>query len=468
MIKERVQFFRKLMMLADLMLVAAAFFLGFFLRDSSVDFYPLAQYLWLLAPILAIWAMLLNSFGVYDSFRTKNWQDFTVVLLRIAFVGFIVLAGVLYVFKISSVSRNFISFIFLYAAGMIIIEKIILMNFFRFFRRRGLNYRVLLIVGTGRRAEHFIGLARKHAEWGLRILGLVDEDKSKVGQTINGCTVIGSFDDFARILDNNVIDQVVFIIPRSWFGKIEDMVSLCELEGLKVSIAIDFFNFKISHARQTDLAGFPLITFESTPDKMWHLLVKRLADIFFSALGLVLSAPLFAVLAILIKATSDGPVFFRQARVGLNGRQFVFYKFRTMVKDAEEKQEQLLAHNEMKGPAFKMANDPRMTKVGRFLRRTSLDELPQLWNVLKGEMSLIGPRPPLPSEVKKYEPWQRRKLSLRPGISCLWQVRGRNRINNFDDWMRLDLEYIDSWSLWLDVTIFLRTIPAVLSGSGAK
>jgi lipopolysaccharide/colanic/teichoic acid biosynthesis glycosyltransferase len=161
-------------------------------------------------------------------------------------------------------------------------------------------------------------------------------------------------------------------------------------------------------------------------------------------------------------------VFFRQARVGLNGRQFVFYKFRTMVKDAEEKQEQLLAHNEMKGPAFKMANDPRMTKVGRFLRRTSLDELPQLWNVLKGEMSLIGPRPPLPSEVKKYEPWQRRKLSLRPGISCLWQVRGRNRINNFDDWMRLDLEYIDSWSLWLDVTIFLRTIPAVLSGSGAK
>jgi exopolysaccharide biosynthesis polyprenyl glycosylphosphotransferase len=472
MIKERIRFFRKLMIATDLLVVAAAFFLSYLLRDPFADPQSLQACLWLLPVTVVIWGILLYSFGIYDSFRTKTSSEFVMLILRIAFIGFIALSGLIYIFKdffsLNPVSRGLISFIFVYAAGLLLLEKVLLMNFFRFFRKRGLNYRILLIVGTGSRAERFIDLVKNHAEWGLRIHGLVDEDPGRIGRVIKGSKVIGSFQDFPKIINNNVIDQVVFIVPRSWMQKIETMVYLCEEEGIKVSLAIDFFNFKISRAKQTDLFGFPLITFESTPDKMWHLLFKRLVDIVLSGAGLLVFSPVFGLIALVIKLNSPGPVFFRQKRVGLNGRSFTLYKFRTMVKDAEAKLGDLLARNEMKGPAFKMSNDPRLTSVGKFLRKSSLDELPQLWNVFQGHMSMIGPRPPLPAEVSKYQPWQRRRLSMRPGITCLWQANGRNKIADFDEWMKLDLEYIDNWSLWLDARIFFKTIPVVFTGSGAK
>jgi len=210
-----------------------------------------------------------------------------------------------------------------------------------------------------------------------------------------------------------------------------------------------------------------LLTFESTPDKLWHLWVKRLFDIVFSFIALIILAPIFAIVAIMIKATSKGPVFFKQERGGLNGRKFMLYKFRTMVVDAEAKLKDVLAYNEMDGPVFKLTNDPRLTKVGKFLRKFSVDELPQLWNVLKEDMSIVGPRPPIPAEIDKYANWQRRRLSMMPGITCLWQVKGRNNID-FEAWMRFDLEYIDNWSLWLDCKIILQTIPVVLFGIGGK
>jgi exopolysaccharide biosynthesis polyprenyl glycosylphosphotransferase len=472
MIKERINFFRKLMIAADLLVVAAAFFLGYFLRDPLVCPQALRSCIWLLPATVFIWGILLYSFGIYDSFRTKTSTEFIMLVLRIAFIGFIALSGLIYIFKdffsLHWVSRSLISFIFVYAAGLLLLEKILLMNLFRFYRKKGLNFRILLVVGTGTRAERFIELVRNHAEWGLRIHGLVDEDASRVGQVIKSSKVIGSFDDFSNIIHNNVIDQVVFIVPRSWMHKIENLVYLCEEEGVRVSLALDFFNFKISHAKQTDLFGFPLITFESTPDKMWHLLFKRLFDIAVSGLGILVLSPFFLAIALVIKFNSPGGVFFRQKRVGLNGRVFTLFKFRTMVKGAEEKLGDLLHRNEMNGPVFKMRNDPRLTSVGGFLRKSSLDEFPQLWNVFKGNMSLIGPRPPLPTEVSKYQPWQRRRLSMRPGITCLWQANGRNKIVDFDQWMRLDLEYIDNWSIWLDIKILFKTIPVVLTGSGAK
>jgi exopolysaccharide biosynthesis polyprenyl glycosylphosphotransferase len=472
MIKERIHLFRKLMIISDLLIVAAAFFLGYFLRDPFVDPQSLSACLWLLPATVLIWGVLLYTFGVYDSFRTKTSSEFVLLVLRIAFIGFIVLSGLIYLFRdhlrLPPISRSLISAVFVYAAGLVLLEKVALMNFFRFFRKLGLNFRILLVVGTGKRAEHFIDLVKSHAEWGLRIHGLVDEDTNRVGTVIKGSKVLGSFEDFPGIIHNNVIDQVVFIVPRTWMGKIENLVYLCEEEGIKISLALDFFNFRISRAKQTDLFGFPLITFESAPDRLWHLIFKRLFDILVSFAGLLLLWPLFLIIAMIIKFNSPGPVFFRQKRVGLNGRIFTLVKFRTMVKDAEEKLGDLLHRNEMKGPVFKMANDPRLTSVGKFLRRSSLDEFPQLWNVLKGNMSLIGPRPPLPSEVKKYESWQRRRLSMRPGITCLWQANGRNKISDFDEWMRLDLEYIDNWSLWLDLQILFKTIPVVLTGSGAK
>ncbi|HZN54297.1 MAG TPA: sugar transferase, partial [Candidatus Polarisedimenticolaceae bacterium] len=217
---------------------------------------------------------------------------------------------------------------------------------------------------------------------------------------------------------------------------------------------------------QTDLDGTPMLTVSATPRQPVALLVKRMTDLVASAGALVLLSPLYAVVAVLVRATSPGPVFFRQTRVGLNGRTFTLYKFRSMVHDAEAGRAALAGRNEMSGPVFKIKDDPRITPVGRWIRRFSIDELPQFWNVLRGDMSLVGPRPPIPEEVKKYERWQRRRLSMKPGITCLWQVSGRNGID-FEDWMKLDLAYIDTWSLRLDVQILLRTVPVVLTARGA-
>jgi exopolysaccharide biosynthesis polyprenyl glycosylphosphotransferase len=276
------------------------------------------------------------------------------------------------------------------------------------------------------------------------------------------------FGDMANILHGNVIDHVVFVVPRLWFEKIEDLIRLCETEGIPASVVVDLYELKFARSKQTNFCGIPMLTFESAPDRLWELLAKRLFDAVVSAIGLIVLSPLFLVLAIAIRMTSKGPIFFRQKRCGLNGRKFTLYKFRTMVKGAEERLAELRKFNEMDGPVFKMKKDPRVTLIGGFLRKSSLDELPQLWNVFKGDMSIVGPRPPIPAEVDKYDNWQRRRLSMRPGITCLWQVRGRNRITDFNEWMRLDLEYIDNWSLWLDAKILLATIPVVLLAKGAK
>jgi exopolysaccharide biosynthesis polyprenyl glycosylphosphotransferase len=225
---------------------------------------------------------------------------------------------------------------------------------------------------------------------------------------------------------------------------------------------------KFSRAKQTDLFGFPLMTFESTSLKLGQLFFKRLFDFIVAGIGFILLTPFLFIVAILIKRTSVGPVFFKQLRCGMYGRKFVFYKFRTMIADAESKLKDISQYNEMNGPVFKMKNDPRITKVGKWLRKFSIDELPQLWNVIKGDMSLVGPRPPIPYEVEKYDIWQRRRLSMRPGITCLWQASGRSEIADFDEWMKLDLEYIDNWSLGLDFKILFKTIPMVLLGIGAK
>jgi exopolysaccharide biosynthesis polyprenyl glycosylphosphotransferase len=231
---------------------------------------------------------------------------------------------------------------------------------------------------------------------------------------------------------------------------------------------VNLLDIKYSKAKQTYLRSFPQLVFKSTSDTLGHLFIKRLLDIVVSAVVLVMLTPLFMTIAAIIKMTSEGPVLYRQVRCSLHGKKFMFYKFRTMVNDAEARQKELLKYNEMNGPVFKMTNDPRVTGVGKWLRKFSIDELPQLWNVLKGDMSLVGPRPPLPSEVENYDNWQMRRLSIHPGITCLWQVSGRSSISDFKEWVRLDLEYIDNRSLGLDFKILFKTIPAVLLGVGAK
>jgi exopolysaccharide biosynthesis polyprenyl glycosylphosphotransferase len=271
------------------------------------------------------------------------------------------------------------------------------------------------------------------------------------------------------MLHDHAINGVILSAKHTYFEQIENVIRACELEGVEVWLIADFFTTQISRTSFDELLGRPLLIFRSTPETSWAGLVKQLMDFFGSLVSLVLAAIPMLVIALLIKLFSPGPVFFRQQRSGLNGAPFTLYKFRTMVTNAEQFKHELEAMNEMRGPVFKVTKDPRITPLGKILRRYSLDELPQLFNVLRNEMSLVGPRPLPVDEVRRFNDMaHRRRLSVKPGITCLWQVQGRNQISDFQDWVRLDLEYIDNWSLWLDIKILLQTIPAVFIATGAK
>ncbi|OHC04855.1 MAG: UDP-phosphate galactose phosphotransferase [Planctomycetes bacterium RIFCSPHIGHO2_12_39_6] len=471
MLKEHHVLYKRVMIFSDLCIVLATFFLGFLLKNNVTHFYDeLDIYIVVVPTMLITWGILLYYFGMYDSFRIKHISDVLFIVIETTFVGIGFFGSFLFITKIHSISRLQIGYSFLLAALFISIEKILLIKYFRYQRKKGINIRNFLIVGTGKRAQDFINLINKHAEWGIKAIGLIDDDTSRVSAgTMYGYKILGTIDDIPNIIHNHVVDEVLFVVPRSWLNKIEKIISyVCEVEGIKVSVAIDLFEHHLSKAKYSYLDTLPLLTFDSTPDELIQLLIKRLFDFFSSIIAILILSPVFLITAIIIKASSKGPIFFRQKRCSLSGRRFTLYKFRTMVVDAESKLEELLAYNEMQGPVFKMENDPRLTKAGKFLRKFSIDELPQFWNVFRGDMSLVGPRPPLPAEVDKYEPWQRRRLSMRPGITCLWQARGRNKINDFDEWMELDLEYIDNWSLWFDFKILLKTVPVVLFGIGAK
>lgn len=276
--------------------------------------------------------------------------------------------------------------------------------------------------------------------------------------------------ELIQMLHEHSAYGVILRARHTYFEQIENVIKACELEGVEVWLMADFFANQISRTSIDELLGRPLLVFRTTPESSWHSVAKMLLDAFGSFVFLIfVGSWLFPIIAIAIKVSSRGPVFFKQQRSGQNGRPFTLYKFRTMVTNAEQYKHELEAMNEMRGPVFKLTNDPRVTSVGRFLRKYSLDELPQFWNVLRGDMSLVGPRPLPVDEVKRFSDLaHRRRLSVRPGLTCLWQVGGRNQIFDFKEWVRLDLEYIDNWSLWLDVKILLLTIPAVLRGTGAK
>ncbi len=329
---------------------------------------------------------------------------------------------------------------------------------------RGAAARRAAIVGCGGLAREIVESIVAHPEWGLRFSGFVLLDS--LPDRTRG-PVLGKLSQLGRLLENEVLDVVIFAVPREYLGEIERGIQLCEEQGVEVRISLDMLRYGPSRMSVEEIDGVPMLSFTRTPVDVVALATKRVFDVVASAVALVLLAPVFAAIAVAIRIESPGPFLFRQRRMGLNGREFDMLKFRSMYQDAEERLEALRSENEMSGPVFKMANDPRVTRVGRFIRRTSLDELPQFWNVLRGEMSIVGPRPPIPAEVRQYKRWQRRRLSMKPGITCIWQISGRNNID-FDRWMELDLEYIDTWSLWSDIAICFKTIPAVITSRGAR
>lgn len=475
MLKESVTVVAYRRLLVDILGTAASFVLAHQLRSHLLplllpkvfpgELYPVAHYLPLLAVVAPVWGVLLAAHrlatpGAMVSLRRELLQVVRVVALGVGGV-----AAASYLLRIHFISRPFL---ILFAGTNVAVLAALRVAERRTAWGRALveaPERVVVVVGDGARAHQIARLVEQHRHWGFRLKGLVTVERTG-GDEPAPCPILGNVAELPSVLTNSVVDEVVLAVPTRQLGDLEDVLLRCQELGVRVRVALQPFPHLQPRLEVETLHGVPFLTFATSPTAPLPLFGKRIMDVVLSAAALLISLPLWPVIALAIRLSSPGPVLHRQERCGLHGRRFTLLKFRTMTADAEARREEVAHLNVLDGPAFKAPDDPRITPVGRFLRRFSLDELPQLLHVLKGEMSLVGPRPPIPAEVERYRPWQRRRLAMKPGITGLWQVSGRSELD-WATWMELDLAYIDSWSLWLDVTILLRTVPAVLSGRGA-
>ena len=448
--------------LSDALLIAFVYWLAHAFRENLAYWFPLQfpliapfrYYKWLYLVILPLYPFLLDVNGFYSRSRRVRWQTVWVLVKSGAICTLIVIA-VLYFFGLTALSRGVVMLFAAVSVGALFVKDFFFRAYLRMHAKRGRYMREVVLVGSEDRNAEFERLIEEHPEWNLSVISRLDPSAE-------------SLQELPKMLHRQPIGCVIFNVSQTYFSEVEKAILACETEGVEAWLVADFVKTSIARAVTDDFYGKPLLVFRTTPDISWQLVGKRLIDILGAAIGLVVLGPLVMLpAAIITRLTSPGPILFKQQRSGLHGRLFTMYKFRSMVTNAEMLRAELEVFNEMTGPVFKIEDDPRVTPVGRFMRKHSIDELPQLWNVFKGEMSLVGPRPPIPTEVQQYDPWHRRRLSMKPGLTCLWQIRGRNKIA-FDQWMKLDLQYIDSWSLWLDLRILLRTIPVVLIGWGAR
>ena len=462
----------------DLLLMISAFILaaygtyGYFGPVSFGDFLLIRIKLInlaIFAVFLLVWYGVFALFGFYEPRRFSGIRREAAELLMASICISIILLVLGRVFKISFVTGRFgVMFCAASTCGLIA-SRMIAACVRKALGSNGQNLRHLLIAGTNHRAIEFAKRVESQPGSGYKIVGFVDRfavDREFDGHDYSIVTDFLKFPDFVR---THVIDEVMICLPmKSHYNQSLEIVRSCETQGITVRFLTDLFNLQMARPSAEEVAGDAAITIRTGAMGGWPALVKRGIDIVGSLIVMVLLSPTFALAAALIKLTSPGPVFFKQERVGFNKRRFRLYKFRTMVQDAEKKIAELEKFNEVSGPVFKIKNDPRITRLGKYLRKTSVDELPQLFNVLRGDMSLVGPRPlPLRDYSGFAKDWQRRRFTVKPGITCLWQIAGRNSIP-FEKWMKLDMQYIDTWSLGLDFLILLKTIPVALRGSGAS
>jgi exopolysaccharide biosynthesis polyprenyl glycosylphosphotransferase len=454
----------KLHQLIDAALFALGFFLAHLVRFQlptalNLEMYPIesfSAYLWLYMIIVPFSPMLLEAQGFYGHAwsgvnRRVVWQALKVCAMAV--IGVIL---VLFILRVHYVAR---SVIILFGG----ISFLLLMGRVWLMRRWGSSElgrqqsrRRFVLVGAKEDAERVMADLKGRREGEVEILARLDLNEAPVERLVD-------------LLHEHSANGVILSARHTYFGQIEKAIQTCELEGVEAWLLADFFKTSISRTSMDDFCGRPTLVFQSTPEDSWQGVAKHVMDFLGAVILLALGAILMLLTALLIGLTSKGPILFRQKRSGLNGEPFVMLKFRTMVSDAEQRRHELAAFNEMDGPVFKVTDDPRVTRLGRILRKYSIDELPQLWNVLRGEMSLVGPRPLPVDETRRFnDVAHRRRLSVKPGLTCLWQISGRNEVKDFKDWVRLDLEYIDNWSLWLDLKILLRTVPVVVLGTGAK
>jgi exopolysaccharide biosynthesis polyprenyl glycosylphosphotransferase len=476
----RRKIYLKLIQLFDLGLVCAAFLLTALMalnQQADMSFGTFLgmrikiQNFILFLGMLFIWHTIFSSFDIYNSKRLSSKKAELLDILKATSAGTLSIFIIGTLFHKSIITPISIMVFWLLISALVIFSRLLGRFILEHFRLKGHNLRCMLIAGTNSRA---LGLARridKNPRLGYKIIGFVDDYWAGLERFKNsGYSVACSLNDLSSFLRDNVVDEIVISLPvKSSYDKVLKIIHLCEQHGIVTRLFFDLFNQKKAPSKPESFEDVQLLkhTKAASLAGEWPVLLKHVLDFCFSLIALIMLAPLFFIIGLIIKLTSPGPVFFIQERVGFNKRIFRLYKFRTMVPNAEKMIDQLEHLNEIDGPAFKIKNDPRITPIGKFLRKTSIDEWPQLINVLKGEMSLVGPRPlPLRDYNGFTEDWQRRRFSVRPGITCLWQINGRTNVS-FCKWMELDLQYIDNWSLWLDLKIIAKTIPAIIRGTGA-
>jgi exopolysaccharide biosynthesis polyprenyl glycosylphosphotransferase len=426
-----------------------------FVSDPGSSFEKLV---WIYPVLVFISPLVLEGQGFYSrsllsSRRVKYWQLFKscfLIVLALILALFFSKVLVLAVARLVPLWFGAISFF------LVVLREELVTFISRSGMARGQHKRHFVLIGTPDETARMRKEINDRTEENIEVIASLNLNDTTITQLV-------------ELLHEHSVNGVILSARHAYFEQVEQAIRACELEGVEAWLLADFFKTQISRTTFDDFYGQPVMVFRTTPESSWQSALKRPFDIIGATVVLLVLSPVYLIVAMLIKFTSTGPVLFRQQRSGLNGRPFTIYKFRTMTTDAEARKQELQSLNEMRGPVFKVTNDPRVTPIGRILRRYSIDEFPQFFNVLRGEMSLVGPRPLPVDEVKRFDDFShRRRLSVKPGLTCLWQVSGRNNVADFKDWVRLDLEYIDNWSLWLDLKILWRTVPVVLGGVGAK
>lgn len=466
--------------LLDLILLTLAFPIAYWIRTHVLiqlpsswlerpEIYPFRDYWPLYLGSVGIWFVAGYALNIYQDMVLRTPRQLAWDVVKLVGVSLVALNAGLYLFRASYISRSFVltiaavDFLLLLVCRWVSFSgKVWLYN------KMGARH-YCLIVGTGNAARELSALIEQSEVFGLRLVGFVhvppDAPISPPG--LGKQHSVFSLDEVLDVLQNQVVDEVLFAVSKEQLEPLEPLIVRCHEERIRTRVDLGFLPRSFSHVHVERLGHIPLLSLGAAPHDEFLLFAKRVVDFVVSAVALVLLSPLLLLLTLLVRLSSPGPVIYKQIRCGLNGRRFTFYKFRSMIENADALRPYLQFLNELDGAAFKISEDPRCTPVGRWLRRYSLDELPQFWNVLCGDMSLVGPRPPLPEEVEKYETWQRCRLRMRPGLTCLWATEGRSQLS-FDQWMKFDLLYIDNWSLWLDAKILVKSIPHVFLGRGAS
>ncbi len=467
MIKEREQLINNFFGIFDVVISLFSFYIAILIRNviSEPPVTVTNEYLIIGLIIVPVWFLLFKTANIARIYRAKRYSAIFLEYTKVIGVGIGILFLFIFAFKLNDISRGAI---FLFGPVDLLLlfsSRIVLFRIMKHYRTKGANTRNVIVVADNT-AESFLYELFDHKEWGYNIKYIIS-DSSKIHRKFKDrATVRPEKSSIRNLLASEIIDEVIYCKNDINQNKLRSIVYDCEEVGVIFRMQSQLFHMSATKAHLSHFGDTPFLTFMNTPSDLLALNLKRVISFVASLCILIIWSPIILGVSLLVKLTSKGPVFFKQERVGLRGRRFFMFKFRTMVQNAEDLKAQLMDANEADGPAFKIKDDPRVTKIGKFLRKTGLDELPQFYNILIGDMTLVGPRPPIPEEVKQYENWQLRRLSMPPGLTCTWQIKpDRNKIS-FEEWMKLDLQYIDNWSNKLDIILFLKTIKTVLKGSG--